>query len=363
MECQLDMHSQMLLDEFVENRPSFEKLCQVVKQKLTDIVAENGLYVTAIEARVKTVESLSGKLELKGHKYHFLSDITDLLGARVVAFYSDDVDKIATLIERHFEIDWDNSVDKRKILDLDRFGYMSLHYICRLPKTIYFDPEHPELNDIPFEVQMRTALQHVWATMFHDTGYKSATGVDIPKEHLRNLNRLAGLLELADEQFGRIRIEINDYRRQVKALVADGNFDELELNGDSFDNYLAINPFKKLLDKIASINQAEIYNDSIRHYLKVLQHMGLKTLGDVERMRVDCEEGAYQLSLHQFTGTDLDILAQSVAIQNTCIVYIVKRGGSPNDLRRFYDYLYGKNNYNESRAKKTYDQVLECRVV
>ena len=357
----LDLHCQMILDEYRENCSAFEKLQSVVRELLEKMVPDNGIYVTAIESRVKSEASLAGKLERKGHKYNFLSDITDILGARVVAFYTEEVDKIAVLVEKAFDVDWENSVDKRKMSELDKFGYMSLHYICKIPRELYFDPEFPQLNEFPFEIQMRTALQHVWAVLDHDTGYKS--GVEVPKEHLRNINRLAGLLELADEQFSRIRNEITEYRRQVQALVASGNFDEVKLDGDTFRSYLELNPFKKLINKIASVNQAEIYHDTMMPYLQVLINMGMKTLGDVEKMHKTFFEAAYQLALHQLTGTDLDIIAQSLALQNLCAVYIVKNGGGELDLVKMFDVLNGTNNYNSSRAKRTLEEIEKINII
>ena len=310
----LNLHSEMILDEYREKRPLFERMQTVVDGEIRRIVADNHLYVTAMESRIKKEKSLAGKLELKGNKYATLSDITDILGCRIITFYTEEVDKIAALIEKNFEVDWDNSVDKRRLLDLDRFGYMSLHYICRLPLERC---KEPEMHEYRFEVQMRTALQHVWATINHDLGYK--TDIEIPREHLRNMNRIAGMLELADEQFSRIRMEITDYRRQVQALVADGDFDRVPLDGDTFRSYLELDPFHKLADRIASINQAEIYRDNLMPYLQVLLRMEFKTLGDLERLLHDYSDDAYQLALHQISGTDLDIMALSVTLQLSLI--------------------------------------------
>ena len=360
MEYNLDFHCQMILDEYRENLAIFEKMKEIVRAQLEKCVADNNIYVNAIETRIKTEKSLAGKLELKGHKYKFLSDITDILGTRIITFYTEEVDKISALIDKIFEVDWENSVDKRKALDLDRFGYMSLHYICRIPKSVYYDPDHPELNDYRFEIQMRTALQHVWATMYHDTGYKS--GIEVPKEHLRNMNRLAGVLELADEQFSRIRKEINDYRRNVESLVADGNFDDVNLDSDTFRSYLAMKPFRKLIDKIATINQAEIYEDNLMRYITTLLKMGFRTLGDLQRLIKECSDDAYKLALHQLSATDLDILALSVALQNLCIVYIIKKGGGEIGLRMFYDSVFGESDYNIEHAKRTFEQITKINI-
>jgi ppGpp synthetase/RelA/SpoT-type nucleotidyltranferase len=360
MEYELDLHSQMILDEYRENRPIFEKMRDIVRSVIEKCVNDNNLYVNAIETRIKTEKSLAGKLELKGFKYNTLSDITDILGARVITFYTDEVDKISALIDKTLEVDWENSVDKRKALDLDQFGYMSLHYICRIPKSLYYDQEHPEINEFRFEIQMRTALQHVWATMYHDTGYKS--GIEVPREHLRNMNRIAGMLELADEQFSRIRMEITEYRRNVQSLVADGNFDEVPLDGDTFRSYLTLKPFKKLIDKIATINQAEIYEDNLMRYLTTLLKMDFHTLGDIERLIKDYSDDAYKLALHQLSSTDLDILALSVALQNLCLVYIIKKGGGEVGLRIFYDAVFGQSSYNEERAHRTFEQISKINI-
>lgn len=357
----LDMHCEMILDEYRDRLPILDKMREVVLGILQRTLKENNMVVTAIEGRVKTEKSLAGKLELKGNKYHTIDDITDIVGVRIITFFSDEVDQIAALVERMFEIDWDNSVDKRKMLEIDRFGYMSLHYICRIPKTLYEDPQQPLLNEIRFELQMRTALQHVWANMQHDTGYKSE--VEIPLEHQRSLNRLAGILELADEQFSRIRKEINDYRRNVQSLVASGNFDEVPLNGDTFRSYCELHPFQRLAEKIATINQAELYDDSPMPYYKVLLRLEMKTIGDVERMRAECSEGAYQLALIQLAGTGLDIVAYSVALQNLCIVKILKLGFGVAGLTSMFNAIYGESAYNAQRANRIYQQAMKSNLI
>ncbi|MCQ2183112.1 MAG: hypothetical protein MJY89_06895 [Bacteroidales bacterium] len=356
----LDLHCSMILDEYREMKPVFETIKGIVLKEIRNSLNENGILITALESRIKTEKSLAGKLALKGQKYHTIDDITDILGCRVITFYSDEVDKIAALVQAKFNVDWDNSVDKRKQHSLESFGYMSLHYICRIPQTLYFDADHPEINSLRFEVQMRTAIQHVWANMYHDTGYKS--GVEIPQEHLRNLNRLAGMLELADDEFSRIRIQIKDYRRKVQALVKDGNFDEVMLNGDTFKSYLQLEPFKLLNERIAAINQAEIQEVNAMSFLEPLKNMGFKTLGDVEKMKNDYSELAYRLAVHQIGKTDLDIISSTIGLQNLCITYLMKNGAGVNGLESFFDSLNGPSPYNRQQAERIVDLINRIKL-
>ncbi|MBR6279859.1 MAG: hypothetical protein IKR32_00995 [Bacteroidales bacterium] len=345
----LDPHAEELLAQYRELLPVYTEMAELIPEKLKRFFDEAGLVVAALEHRVKEEKSLAGKLRLKGGKYKDILDITDILGLRVITFYIDDVDKVASVLERLFEIDWANSVDKRKAHDIDSFGYLSLHYICRIPESSYCDPQHPELNRIRFEVQMRTVLQHAWANMNHDTGYKS--GVEIPKVYLRNLSRLAGMLELVDDEFSRIRRELSDYRRQVQSLVASGNLSDVELDGDSFHSYLAIGPFDALTRRIASINQAEIQPVDLSVFLSIFKGMGFRTLGDVERLIKDYSEAAYQIACFQIGLTDIDILSASLAPQNLCAAYILKNGGGRAGLKLMLDALNGPSEGNEAMAQ------------
>lgn len=373
----LDMHCETILDEYREKLPLFEKLRSIALERIEKCLNENKIIVASIDSRIKTEESLTGKLELKGYKYRTLDDITDIVGIRVVTFYNDEVDVISALAEQIFEIDWENTVDKRKMMEIDRFGYMSLHYICRLPLP---DSAHvgaslqtsstdgtgepmctPEMHEIRFELQMRSVLQHVWANMYHDMGYK--TDVEIPREYQRNMSRLAGMLELADEQFSNIRKDITEYRRKVQSLVANGNFDEVPFNGDTFRSFIALKPFEWLVDKMAAINQAEVYEDSLMPYYNVLRLLNMRTIGDVVRMSDNYSESAYQLALMQLAGTGLDILASSVALQNLCIVYILKKGFGVAGLVKMFDTLYGKNDYNAQRADRIFEQAKKVNII
>ena len=346
-----------LLAQYHQFLPIYEQMAEVIPEKLKEFFAEAGIIVAAIEHRVKGEESLMGKLQLKGDKYQSIHDVTDVVGIRVITFYNDDVDKVASVLERLFEIDWENSIDKRKAHEIDSFGYLSLHYICRIPESAYTNPEHPELNQIRFEVQMRTVLQHAWANMNHDTGYKS--GVDIPKVYKRNLSRLAGMLELVDDEFSRIRHELADYRRQMQHLVASGNLSEVPLDGDAFKSYLQIGPFDALTRRIASINQAEIQPVDLSNFLPLFEAMGFKTLGDIDAMIKDYFEAAYQIACFQMGLTDIDILSTSVAPQNLCTAYILKKGGGRIGLKWMLDMLNGPSKENEAMASLLLEQTKD----
>ena len=74
----LDLHSQAILEEYRSLRPVFEDMERVIPGKIKEFFDEAGILVAALEHRVKTEESLKGKLALKGSKYHDLFDLTCL---------------------------------------------------------------------------------------------------------------------------------------------------------------------------------------------------------------------------------------------------------------------------------------------
>ncbi len=343
-ERHLDPHCEAILSEYRDNLPLFEEAARKVYDVLKKTLDDAGLLVAALEYRVKSEDSLAGKLELKGGKYHSLKDITDVIGLRIITFYIDDVDKVASAVERHFDVDWENSVDKRKALEIDSFGYLSLHYVCKVPGM-----------DYKMEIQMRTILQHSWANMNHDTGYKS--GVEVPKRYLRDLSRLAGMLELVDDEFSRIRAELTDYRRKVRALVASGRLEDVPLDGDTFRSYLEMRPFDSLNKRIASVNQAEIQEVSLMPFLALFKTMGCDTLGDVADIIKHYSEGAFQIATYQIGLTDLVIVSSSIGPQDICIAFLLKQGSGKAGIKHMFDTLNGKSEGNEVIAEMIMEQA------
>ena len=340
----LDPHGEMLMQQYRKLRPTLQQLADEASNQLRHALKEQGIYITAMEHRVKTEKSLTGKLELKGAKYKSIEDVTDLVGLRVITFYTDEVDKVAAIAKRVFDIDWQESVDKRKLHKLDSFGYNSLHYICRL-KT----------GGPRFELQMRTALQHVWSTIWHDTGYKG--DVKVPDVYLRQFNRLAGMAELMDDEFSRLRTLLTDYRRQTLALVKSGKLDDVSLSRDTFRSYLELHPFDRLNKRIAAVNQAEIWPVSVMSYLPVLESFGMETLGQVQRFIDENSEDAYQLALSQLAITDLDILSSNTALQYLCLVYVLKHDGGRDGLKSLYDLINGESDANSIVADMMMEQA------
>ncbi|MBG0819593.1 TIGR04141 family sporadically distributed protein [Planomonospora sp. ID91781] len=197
-----------LLDNF---KVSMDSLIQT-------LLEIEGIQFHSVTSRIKSKSSVRQKLQ-RPDKRRDLNDLTDMFGVRIITYFPDEVDVVAKLIEREFAVDQENSVDKRSILDPDRFGYLSLHYVLQLKPERAALPENRSYKDIRFELQIRSILQHAWAEIEHDIGYKSSSGV--PDAVRRRFSRLAGLLELADDEFLGIRNELARSASSTRSRVAD----------------------------------------------------------------------------------------------------------------------------------------------
>ena len=266
----MNLKNRIILEDYRKQRDAFVKLGDVVHNMLTDIVDEMGITVLGIEHRVKTEKSLAGKLERSGDWYSSFEDLTDILGARVICFFSDDIDKIGKKVEEAVVIDWENSSDKRALIKADTFGYLSLHYICSLP---FGDIWPDEICGKKFEIQIRTTLQHTWAAINHDLGYKSEFGV--PRSVAREFSRIAGLLEIADDEFVRVRNDMKAYTDEILKKIIDNKADDVHIDMISLNEYVKRNgKMQELISKIAKISNAEISEIDPESYIIQLKFLG-----------------------------------------------------------------------------------------
>ena len=225
-----DLNS-LLLEEYERKFELYRAFATKVETLLHDIVADKKLPVHSVSSRVKTRHSLEQKLKRPGSSYRALSDVTDLVGMRIICYFADDVDRIAALVEQQFQTDTVNTVDKRKILDPDRFGYLSLHHVVRFTPDRSALIDYSRFLDLRAEIQTRSILQHSWAEIEHDLGYKGS--VEVPRHLRRRFSRVAGLLELADDEFRQIRDDLKeptlaaeDVARRAEPRTARSRFDQ-----------------------------------------------------------------------------------------------------------------------------------------
>lgn len=211
------------------------------------LLSQEGVNIHTITSRVKGKASTLRKLQ-RPDKERDLADLTDLLGIRIITYFRDDVDAVAKVIEREFTIDEQNSSDKRAALAPDRFGYLSLHYVAKLNRIRSGLAENRNFKDTLFELQVRSILQHAWAEIEHDLGYKSEAAV--PQTVRRRFSRLAGLLELADDEFLDIRKELADHQRDSEEAITKGDL-RLGIDRDSLSAFIQSRRIRTL-DKLVA---------------------------------------------------------------------------------------------------------------
>ena len=281
-----------LYNSFELKRDSYDSFARTVSDLISRLLGADGITMHSVSHRCKTLNSFKVKIAKKSC-YEELEQITDLAGIRLITHYEDDVDKVAKIIESEFVVDLENSIDKRQSLDPDRFGYLSLHYV------ISMKPERTELKEyrsfagLKAEVQVRSILQHTWAEIEHDTGYK--TSVEVPRHIRRRFSRLAGLLELADQEFIGIRTALDEYSAIVAVKIVEQP-DESDVGLDvlidkiSLEKFILLEPLVKEIDReVCQILNADTGSDLSQalHDVFRLKLVGVESLADLKRALKD----------------------------------------------------------------------------
>ena len=342
-----------ILREYREKKQDYIELEPIVFNLIKNAIDRKKLNVLAIHHRVKEKSSLASKISQHRRTYSSLSDITDVLGFRVITFFSDDVDVIGELVEDAFVVDWNNSVDKRQMIQATAFGYISLHYICSLKD----EEQYPDrLKGIRFEVQILTGLQRIWAEIEHDLGYKSKFGV--PREIRREFSKIAGLLEIADDEFVQVRNGMSQYVENIRDKIIHGEAKDLPLSVISLTEYIHNNQkMLEYLENMARIGEADLNIISPESYMDRLSWLGIKTLGDMERLLEDNKEMAYKMEEDALADIEIEVFLSSVGLRYLCRAELLRRNATREQIVQFFRLTEKK----EGKAERMADKLLSYK--
>lgn len=310
---------------------TYESCTGKLESLIRDLLDSAGIDVVAIEGRAKDPDSLERKVDEKRESYRDpLSDVTDLIGVRVITYYLEDVPRINEIIQREFAVDRENSMDKLDDLETDRFGYRSVHFVVSLDGQRGGLAEWAIFGDRKAEIQVRTATQHAWAAVEHKLSYKRTS--EAPRKLRRKLMRLSAIFELADEQFSVVKNELEAVEARYTTDVRGGNLD-LPIDTSSLDAFIKANLLIRELEQkfqerglgAASPSEEgyqERYTRDLRDLATILKSMHVATIADFDTLVRDA--AADEANIDQIadafkevieTDSPADLLALFVGIQ------------------------------------------------
>lgn len=328
----------------------YKRLEVLVNERMEKIFANTRLI--HIHHRVKTIKSIKGKLERK-EQYSRVQELNDILGFRIICYLSVDIDSAARLIAENFRVKWQKSKDKRELIDARSFGYVAVHYICALPDT---EPENEDLKELWFEVQIKTILQHSWAEIEHDLGYKSE--IEVPRDIRRSFSKAASLLETADDIFSEIRAKLRAYTVKIKQDIEDNRLDDIFFDKITLAEFTSHNAeYLNLLNEIAAVPHAKILPQSPESQLPLIKFLGIYSFGDMIRLIGEEHDLALELARKLLQGSEIDELSSTAGYHFLFRAKLITGNYSRERVREFF----ALTTTNEKIIDSSTDKIIKER--
>jgi putative GTP pyrophosphokinase len=235
-------HERIAVAEYLKHQPFYSDLANVVARILEECLNKNKIKVHSVQHRAKDVSSLGRKAAIPSDvdpncpKYDQpIKQITDLAGIRIITQVLGTLPYIDKLLHSEFEI-LEQSDKGRELIEKERFGYQSIHYLVRVSPERARLAEYERYQGAVAEIQVRTILQHAWAEIEHDIQYKLSTA--IPEEIRRRFMALAGMLEVADREFQAIQGADKQIADTAREMVDRGDLSGVEITPLSLKQFL-----------------------------------------------------------------------------------------------------------------------------
>ncbi|MCI2048637.1 MAG: GTP pyrophosphokinase family protein [Lachnospiraceae bacterium] len=159
----------------------------------------------SIKSRIKTPESICGKMHRKGMPCTLESiekSLTDIAGIRVICSFIDDIYMLVECLEKQDDLE---VVEVKDYIQTPKpSGYRSLHVIVRVP-IFLSDGKHYRI----VEVQFRTIAMDFWASLEHKLRYKQDIAVEDAQTIADDLRFNAELINQVDRRMQQIREHID----------------------------------------------------------------------------------------------------------------------------------------------------------
>lgn len=215
------------LKRFEQEKGTYELAVKQASALIKELLVNSPALVHLISARCKQTSSLWLKLCEKRYGQP-AQQVTDIVAARVITYYKDDVQIIVKALTDALEVHPHKSVNKREELEAVEFGYTSVHLITRTKGSWSTSPLYFALKDKWFEIQIRSILEHAWAEIEHEVVYKS--GIVYPVLIKRRFARIAGAIEMLEDEFLALREHQQQLIELYKGRYASGKDGMVEID-------------------------------------------------------------------------------------------------------------------------------------
>ncbi len=171
----------------------------------------------SIKCRIKSPESIIGKLERRGLEFsieNIEKELNDIAGIRVICSFPEDIYMLVECLLKQDDIIL--VAQKDYIKNPKPNGYRSLHLILDIPIFLTHEKKHMRV-----EVQFRTIAMDFWASLEHKMKYKKdIQNAESISEELKYCADLISQLDRRMEQI-RNRIDSNTTYKSSGAIKSE----------------------------------------------------------------------------------------------------------------------------------------------
>ena len=148
------------------------------------------------------------------------------------------------------------------------------------------------------------------------------------------------------------------YTEDIRKRIITDDADDVQINMISLNEYVLHNRnMQKLIKEIAEICGAEINCIDPESYIPQLAYLGVKKLGDIERMIKENYDLAIALANKSLSVANLDIVSSSVALRFLCRAELLNKNYDFDKIVEFLKISLGTKEKAERQAKQLLKQL------